>query len=468
MKSSESLRDSVGRHALAPTTLRDEAPARVSRRLFLGGGAAVAVGLPFLESLVPRAARAQAMTAPKRALFYYVPCGFDGNTRADFWPLTTGTGFEITTMLKPLEALKPELTFLTGLENALAKPDGPGDHASGTGAFLTCTHPFKSESVIMNGVSADQIAAKAVGKATRLPSMQLGIDGGSSAGGCDSGYGCAYARNISWADAMSPLPKITNNSQIFDQIFMGFDPTSSTADRDKRRAYQKSVLDSALADAMSLSGKLGKTDAAKLDQYLTGVRELERQADVATPTAACTKPAIKPVATNADFETQVKTMSDLMVLAMQCDATRIISFMLGNAGSNRTYNNLGISRGHHDISHHGMMAPNLMMLQQIGTYEIQLFAYLLTKMKAVTEGTSNMLYNSSVFFSSEISDGDRHNHDDMPVILAGHGGGAFTPGKHLLFPQATHTKVGNLLTSVIATLGVNAKVGDADGPLAGL
>jgi hypothetical protein len=370
-------------------------------------------------------------------------------------------------MLKPLEALKPEFTFITGLENALAKPDGPGDHASGTGAFITCAHPFKSESVIMNGISADQVAAKAVGKATRLPSMQLGIDGGSSAGGCDSGYSCAYARNISWSDTVTPLPKLTNPGQVFDQIFMGFDPTSSSADQAKRRAYQKSVLDTALDDATSLRGKLGKTDGEKLDQYLSGVRELERQAMVATPTASCTKPAVKP-ASSTDFETSVKTMSDLMVLAMQCDATRIISFMFGNAGSNRTYNNLGISRGHHDISHHGSMPANLMMLQQIGTYEIQLFAYFLTKMKATADGANNMLFNSTVFYSSEISDGDRHNHDDMPIILAGHGGGAFTPGKHLLFPASTHTKVANLLTSVIGTMGVTTKVGDADGTLAGL
>ncbi|HVZ75406.1 MAG TPA: DUF1552 domain-containing protein [Polyangia bacterium] len=460
----KSARDSIGQHALA---VKADASPKIRRRLFLGGGAAVAIGLPFLESLAPRSARADAPVAPKRTVFYYVPCGINGSTRGDFYPTTTGPGFEITTMLEPLAALKPDFTFITGLENALAKPDGPGDHASGTGAFITCAHPFKSEETIMNGVSADQIAAQKVGTATRLPSMQLGIDGGSSAGGCDSGYSCAYARNVSWADAMTPLPKLTNPSQVFDQIFMGFDPTASTAELAKRRAYQKSVLDSALDDATTLRGKLGKTDGEKLDQFLTGVRELERQAAVATPTAMCTMPTTK-TASSTDFETQVKAMSDLMVLAMQCDSTRIISFMLGNAGSNRTYNNLGISRGHHDISHHGMMPANLMMLQQIGTYEIQLFAYFLTKLKAVPEGANDMLYNSTIFFSSEISDGDRHNHDDMPVILAGHGGGMFTPGKHLLFPTATHTKVSNLLTSVIATMGVNVKVGDADGTLAGL
>jgi hypothetical protein len=438
----------------------------LSRRMFLGGGAAVAIGLPFLESLAPRTARAQAMTAPKRILFYYVPCGINGMVRGDFYPTTTGTNWTLTPMIQSLEPLKSDFTFITGLENPLAKPDGPGDHASGTGAFLTCAHPFKSESVIMNGVSADQIAAQAIGKNTRLPSMQIGIDGGSSAGGCDSGYSCAYARNISWSGVSTPLPKLTSATQVFDQIFMGFDATSTQAERDKRRAYQKSILDSAIGDADSLKLKLGKTDKSKLDEYLTGVRELERQAAAVAPTAACAKPATKPAATAVDFPTQLKVMSDLMVLAMQCDSTRIITFMLGNAGSNRAYNNLGISRGHHDISHHNSTPENLADLRKIGTFEVEQLAYLLTKMKSVTEGDKNMLYNSSVFWSSEISDGNRHNHDDYPVIFAGHGGGSFTPGKHILYPGSQKQKIGNLLTSMLASMGVNQKVGDATGTLA--
>jgi hypothetical protein len=433
--------------------------------LFLGGGAAVAIGLPFMESLVPRAARAQAMVSPKRILFYYVPCGINGEVRGDFYPTTTGTGWTLPPMVQSLAPLKSDFTFITGLENPLAKPDGPGDHASGTGAFLTCAHPFKSESVIMNGISADQIAAQQIGKNTRLPSMQIGIDGGSSAGGCDSGYSCAYARNISWSGVSTPMPKLTSATQVFDQIFMGFDATSSAAEQAKRRAYQKSVLDSAIADADSLKLKLGKTDKTKLDEYLTGVRELERQAAVVAPPATCAKPATKPAATAADYPAQVKVMSDLMVLAMQCDSTRIITFMLGNAGSNRAYNHLGITRGHHDISHHNSTAENLGALKQIGTWEVEQLAYLLTKMKSVTEGDKNMLYNSSVFWSSEISDGNRHNHDDYPVIFAGAGGGAFTPGKHVLYPAASKQKIGNLLTSMLASVGVNQKVGDATGTL---
>jgi Protein of unknown function (DUF1552) len=437
---------------------------RLSRRMFLGGGAAVAIGLPFLESLVPRGARAQAVTAPKRILFYYVPCGINGSTRDAFWPTATGTNYALTPMLMPLTALKSDFTFITGLENPLAKPDGPGDHASGTGAFITCEHPFKSESVIMLAPSADQLAAAKVGTATRLPSMQLGIDGGSAAGDCDSGYSCAYARNISWSGPSTPLPKLTNVGQVFDQVFAGFDPTSTAAQRAKRQAYQKSILDAAIDDASGLQAKLGKTDKAKLDEYLTGIREVEREVADMSTTESCTEPG-RPSDQPSDIQKQIQTMSDLMVLAMQCDATRIITFMLGNAGSDRTYGNLAVARGHHTISHHNSLPANLADLQTIGTFEIQMFAYLLAKMKAVTEGANNMLYNSSVFFSSEISDGNRHNHDDMPVLFAGHGGGAFTPGKHVLYAPETHTKVSNLLTSMISSVGVTTMVGDATGTL---
>jgi hypothetical protein len=435
-----------------------------TRRAFLGGGAVV-MGLPFLESLAPRKARGAAADTPKRLLYYWVPNGLN---MAGFRPATTGPGYATPPMLQPLEALKDDFMVVTGLENMLGKPDGAGDHAGGTSAFITCAHALKSETDISLGISADQIAAGQIGKLTRLPSLQLGIDGGSSAGGCDSGYSCAYARNISWAGPTTPLPKMTSPQQIFDQIFTGFDPMASQADIDKRRAYSQSVLDSVTRDAMSLSGKLGAIDRGKLDQYMTGVRELERRI-TDTSGVACT-PGTRPAKT-LDYPTQVQVTSDLMVLAMQCDATRIITFMLGNAVSQRAYPFLNnITRGHHDISHHGGNAENIDQLQQIGTWEMQQLGYLMTKMKAVTEGDgSNMLFNSTIFLSSDISDGDRHNHDDLPVILGGHGGGVFTPGKHVAYAKTTHSKISDLLLTMLGTVGVqNAKLGDSTGPLTDL
>jgi hypothetical protein len=433
------------------------------RRAFLAGGATI-VALPFLESIELRSARAQAPPSPRRLLYYYVPNGIH---MATFKPTATGAGYPTPAMLMPLEALKADFSVITGLENAPAKPDGPGDHASGTSAFITCAHALKSETTIQLGISADQVAAGAIGAATRIASMQIGMAGGSTAGNCDSGYGCAYARNISWSDATTPLPKLVDPIKVFDQIFAGVNPTESAAAAAKRRAYDKSVLDSITGDAKGLVSTLGKSDNAKLDQYLTGVRALETKLMAMTPVTQCMA-GTKPPAT-ADFPTKVTLMSDLMVLAMQCDATRIISFMLGNAGSGQTYPNLSITGGHHDISHHANDPTKLSQLASIGLWEITQLAYLMNKMKSVTEGGSNLLYNSTIFFSSEISDGNRHNHDDMPIILAGNGGGALQPGKHVTFPASMKQKVSNLLVTMLGTAGVpNATVGDSTGPLAGL
>ena len=433
------------------------------RRAFLAGGAAI-VALPFLESIEMRSALAQPPPLPRRLIYYFVPNGIH---MATFRPTAAGTNYPTPAMLMPLDALKSDFSVITGLENAPAKPDGPGDHASGTSAFITCAHALKSETNIQLGISADQVAAKAIGSATRIASMQIGMSGGSAAGNCDSGYGCAYARNISWADTTTPLPKIVDPVKVFDQIFAGNNPTESAAAAAKRRAYDKSVLDGITGDAKGLGLRLGRSDNVKLDQYLTGVRALETKLMAMTPVSQC-MPGTKPAATT-DFPTKVTIMSDLMVLAMQCDATRIITFMLGNAGSGQSYPNLGITGGHHDISHHASDPTKLSQLAQIGLWEITQLAYFMNKMKSVTEGSSNLLFNSTIFFSSDISDGNRHNHDDMPIILAGHGGGALTPGKHVAFPTNMKQKVANLLVTMLGTAGVaNATLGDSTGPLAGL
>jgi hypothetical protein len=262
------------------------------------------------------------------------------------------------------------------------------------------------------------------------------------------------------------LPKIIDPAKVFDEIFKGTSTTDTAAEVAKRRAYNKSVLDLVTGDAQSLTAKLGRTDAQKLQEYLDGVRELERQiAGTGVSTAQCT-PGTRPVV-STDFPTKVKQMSDLMVLAFQCDATRVITFMLGNALSNQTYPSLGITRGHHDISHHASDPANIAMLQTIGIWEMEQFAYLLTKLKAVTEGTSNMLNNSAIFLSSDISDGNRHNHDDLPVILAGQGGGLLHPGRHITYARTAHVPISNLLVSTLATVGVTGMaLGDSTGPLA--
>ncbi len=432
----------------------------LTRRKFLGGSA-VALSLPFLESLIPRQARAAtAANLPKRLLFYWVP---NGIYMQKFRPTTTGANYVMPPLLAPLEALRADLTVVTGLENAPAKPDGVGDHASGTAGFITCAHANKSQTDIRLGISADQLAVNQIGKLTRLPSLQLGIAGGSTAGDCDSGYGCAYARNVSWAGPSTPLPKLTDARTVFNQLFQGFDSVSSQAEIAKRQAYGRSVLDAVADDANSLLLKVGRTDSLKVQEYQISE----------TPILSCSPGAPPPA--DLDYPTKVRIMSDLMVLAFQCDVTRVITFMLGNAVSNQTYpfltsNGAPITRGHHDISHHGGIQTNLDMLFEIGTWEMKQLAYLLDKMKNVTEGPdgTNLLHQSTVFLSSDVSDGNRHNHDDLPVIVAGHGGGALSPGRHIAYPAANHEKISNLLLTVVGTVGASGPLGDGTGALSGI
>ncbi|HEY2901766.1 MAG TPA: DUF1552 domain-containing protein [Polyangia bacterium] len=474
----------------------------VSRRRFLGG-AGVVVGLPFLESLAPRLARAQAAAAAKkRVLYWWMPNGFWMDS---FRPTTTGTDYTMPALFTPaLDSLRADFSIVTGLENTPAMPDGLGDHASGTSGFITCAHAAKSSPTLQLGISIDQLAVQSVGHLTRVPSLQLGIDGGASAGGCDSGYSCGYCRNISWSDASTPVPKITDPLEAFNTLFRGYDPTASQADIAKRQLYGKSVLDYIVNDAKSLSARLGSGDASKLDQYMTGVRALEVQIAGAPVTATATCPGTPPPSlaalggmavsndtqftqgsakdaeANAVYLKHVQAMCDLMVLAIQCDATRIITFMQGNSVCNQTYENLGISGGHHNISHHGGNQTNINQIIKINIWELQQLAYVLTKMKAVSDGTdgSNLLTNSTIFVSSDVSDGNRHNHNDMPVILAGHGGGMLKPGQHVRYgavvnapswstlPPSSGVPVANMLLTTIATLGITgAKFGNGTGTL---
>lgn len=440
--------------------------ARMSRRLFLGG-AGVAIALPAMRSLLPSSAQADC-TAPRRFLAYYVPCGI----HMPAWtPAGRDTSWELTPILESLVMVKDDINVLTGLANRPARPDGPGDHASGTGAFITAAHPYKTEgSDIRNGISIDQVIANEIGMCTRFASVQLGIDGGSSAGGCDSGYSCAYARNISWVDTATPLPKVTNPQVHFDRMFGGFDPTVTREAVERRRLYQTSVLDFALEQANTLRARLGKSDRYKLDEYLNAIREVETRINMASSGPICDVPD-RPG--DVDFRDHVDIMQRMMILAFQCDLTRVQTFMLGNAGSGRVYDFLGISQGHHEISHHMSDPSNFAKLQTIDTWEVSQLARLLEGLKAVTDIDGQpLLDNCAVFFSSEIEDGNSHSHFNMPIILAGKGGGAWRTGRHLVFSESrdSNPPVANLFVSIANAMDVpiTSFGDDSTGPLSGL
>jgi hypothetical protein len=434
---------------------------RTSRRFFLGGAAAV-VALPFLESALPRVARAQA-TSPQRFLGYFVP---NGIRMAHWTPDRGGADYDLKPITMPLAPVQNKVSLISGLANRPAQPDDFGDHASGTASFLTVTHAFKTEGAdIRNGISLDQQLARTLGDKTALRSLELGIDGGSSAGGCDSGYSCAYARNISWTSPTTPLPKLVDPQAVFDRLFAGIDPNLSAAEAARRKARGKSVLDYVLADARSLASKLGKTDRNKLEEYSHGVRELELR--IAGGGIGQCSPGERPQG-GLPYPQHVRMMSDLMVLAFQCDITRFCTFMLGNAVSNRTYDFLGVPGQHHEISHHQGDSFRQDQLTKIGTWEMEQFSYLLQQLDAVDEGGGKTLLDSAcVFLSSDIEDGNTHSHFNMPIALAGSAGGKLRPGRHLSYDD--QPSVGSLFVSILQAFGLpDTRFGDADGPLDGL
>jgi len=440
----------------------------LSRRRFLGGAGAM-VALPFLESIAPRLAHGAATTAPRRLLFFYVPNGIH---MPSWTPGRTGTNYDLPLILEPLADISRQVNVLTGLANPAANPDGPGDHAAGTASFLTATHVRKtSGSDIQNGISVDQVAANALGSATLFPSLQLGLEGGANVGTCDSGYSCAYTRNISWAGPATPLPKIIDPRLMFDRLFGGSDGVLTAEQIARRHYYRTSILDYVREETEALKPRLGYRDRLKLDEYLAGLRALETriEASAAEPNV-CPAPDPASVADrrDGDFQALTRSMIDLMVVAMQCDLSRFISFMLGNAGSNRSYDFLGVSGSHHSISHHQSRPENLARLEIIDRWEVEQFAYLLKRMAAVEEEGGSMLDNSLVLFSSEIEDGDYHRHSNMPVLLAGSGGGSVTPGRHIVY-QDTPT-FGDLYIAMLASVGVNVETfgDDGTGPLPGL
>jgi hypothetical protein len=435
--------------------------APLSRRAVLRGFGTV-IALPFLDAMVPSLLRAAPVaTPPKRFMAFYTPNGYH---MPAFTPAGAGNLGILPPILAPLDPVKSELLVLTGLANRPAQPDGAGDHAAGTGSFITNAHVKKSESDILAGVSLDQVIADTLAAPGQFRSLEVGCEGGASTGNCDSGYSCAYVRNISWSSPTSPRLKETSAKALFDKLFAGYDPNETEAAKLKRKAYKQSVLDFALADAKSLRTKLGPSDQAKLDEFSQGIFELEGQLEKLE--AGKCGPSQPLDLAPANFPDYVKILLDVMVLAFQCDLTRVQTFMLGNGGSERVYDFLGITDGHHYLSHHQNDGTKQAKLQAIGTWQIEQFAYLLGKLSALDEGGTSVLDESIVFLSSEIEDGNTHSHFNMPILVAGKAGGQIVPGRHLVYSNAP--PVGNLFVTFLQAMGSPATQFGDDGvaPLA--
>ncbi len=446
----------------------------LSRRGLLRGlGAAVA--LPWMESLTTVARAAGTATAaagtqpPVRICCWYVPNGVHLPT---WFPNRPGALVDLPETLRPLAFARDSLNTFHGLTHNTALTNGDTEgcgHGQGAASFLTGAQAYKSQDAVKVGTSIDQLYAQHVGNATRLPSLELGCE--SARSGNAFGYSGTYKTLISWRNATSPAPYEMNPKVVFDRLFASRSSGRAQATIAERDTYRKSILDFVQDDARTLRGRINTGDRRKLDQYMTGVREVERRIQQAASTSAADLPRAdftRPEGIPEDFDEHLRLMCNLMVLAFQTDTTRASTFMVTKEATDRNYPWLGFTDGHHELSHHSNDDEKNRKLREIDRYHIAILGYMVEQMMAVEESDgSNLLDNSLILYGSGISDGDRHDHVDLPVITLGKGGGTFRTGQHL--QCRAETPMSNLLLAMLQQAGVPInQFGDSTEPLPGL
>jgi hypothetical protein len=451
-----------------------------SRRAFLSRrrllrGLGVSVALPAFESLgwasrlaagtAERSLAATASGSPLRTAFVYFP---NGAIPSAWWPPAAGADFSLKRTLAPLELHRQSIQVLGGLNHRTAEggPDGAGDHARGGGTFLTGVRLKKSATDIRAGTSIDQAIARRIGHLTRFPSLELASDSIHRAGACDSGYACAYQYNMSWSSPTTPMTPETNPRLVFERLFGAGSPGERRANLERRRLEQRSVLDFVLAEARSMQQRLAAGDKDKLDQYLTGVRELESRIAKAERFGDAPDPAIEtPAGIPPDYAEYIQLMYDLIILAFQTDSTRVATLMMAHDGSNRSFDQIGIFEGHHDLSHHQNRKEWIEKVADIDQWYIRQFAVFLDKLaKRQDADGKSLLHNSMIVCGSGNADGNRHTHENLPVLLAGHAGGALSPGRYVKHGSKPMT---NLFLSMTDRLGIEGleRFGDSTGRL---
>jgi hypothetical protein len=432
----------------------------ISRRTALKG-IGVAMGLPLLEQMgwaeTPKKGGAERL--PIRVAFMHWALGVDYR---HWWP-STQKGAPLPETLRPLEKHMQDVLILGGLAQKAATggPDGAGDHARECGTYLTGVRLRKTNGAdIYNGISVDQVLAQKVGAYTNLPSIELSIEGGRGGGDCDSGYSCAYSTNMSWRSPTSPMAKETNPKAAFMRLFADRSASASEAAKAAAALENKSLLDLVYEDAKGLKKGLGGNDTRKMDEYLESMRSLENRiqnisgrddGDDAGTAKKKGEGFTVPQGIPKTWKEHANLMYDIMALAFQSDATRIATFMLTNGGSGRQYHEIGITEGHHDLSHHGGNEDKLGKIKKINIYHMESFAYFLDKLKSIKEGKGTLLDNCMLQYGSNIGDGDRHNHDNLPILLAGRGGGTINSGRYV---QSCRGNLCDLYLALMARMGV--------------
>ncbi len=450
-----------------------ERRASFNRRQFLRGlGACMA--LPAFESLRPFQALAAPMVAPGtpgkvapvRMAFLYVP---NGTIPSAWWPEGDGgNDFALSPTLRPLETVRHQLQVISGLEDISANEggDGGGDHARAGGTFLTGVRIRKTAgSDIHAGTSIDQIVANQIGHLTRFPSLELTCDAVRKAGNCDSGYSCAYEYNLAWRSPTQPLSPEPNPRMVFERLFGDGSRTERIQNLQRRQQAQRSILDFIRDDAGALERKLNGRDRQKLDQYLTGVREIEQRIEKAEQMPIINPDVDAPAGIPANYEEHIALMFDMLMLAFQTDSTRVATLLMAGEGSNRTFTEIGLSEGHHNLTHHRNQQEMIDKVKQIDLWYVKQLGKFLEKMdQALDVDGQSLLHHSMIVYGSGNADGNRHTHTNLPILLAGSGGGALKPGRYVKAGSAPLT---NLFLSMADRMGAQGieRHGDSTGRL---
>jgi len=434
------------------------------RRTFLRGLGTAAIGLPFLDAMSP--AMAATAKSPVRMAFFYVPNGMI----MDSWnPTYEGKFQELPRTLKPLEPFKDDMLQIGNLTHNTGRAllDGAGDHGRCSGSYLTGIQVKKSLVEIKNGISFDQIVANEIGKQTRFPSLELGMEDARQAGDCDSGYSCAYTNNLAWRSDTQPLPPMLDPRALFERMFGSGQPMTPE-ERARQSKYRRSILDYVTDDTHKLETTLGPTDRRKLDEYLSSIREVERQIERTEKDNKQIDPHMdKPYGVPADFAEHFRMMSNMVAIAFQADQTRIVTFLMTREGSSRPYRELGIPDGHHPLTHHRNQAELMEKVRVINSYHVQQFASIVEKLKATKEGDGTLLDNSMLVYGAGLSDPNAHLHEDLPTIIVGKGGNYFKTGRRVVVRR--ETPMCNLFLTMMDRMGLHVEhFGDSTGSLDGL
>jgi hypothetical protein len=395
---------------------------------------------------------------------------FPNGAHQDYWwPKGEGADFTLGRTMQPLESLRNKIQIVSGLDhrNATAGDDGAGDHARANGTFLTGVRVRKTAGAdIHAGESIDQVVAGRAGHLTRFPSLELSCDSVRKSGNCDSGYSCAYQFNLSWQSPTVPLAPEPNPRLVFERLFGG-GPAGERRDALRlRQEQQKSILDFVLEDARSLERQLASRDRLKLGEYLESVREIETRIEHAEQFGDSPDPAIEsPSGIPPSYEDHMRIMFSMLTLAFQTDSTRVATFLLAHDGSNRTFPDIGAPDGHHELSHHGNKADMMEKIGAIDQWYARQFAWFLEQLDQTMDLDGNsLLHNSMIVYGCGNADGNRHTHHNLPIILAGNGGGSLNPGRYLKLPS---TPASNLFLGMADRFGVQDldRFGDSTGRL---